>query len=87
MNSWFDWLVGMPPPGSSLAIGDVLSVPADAVPPSDSCFISIEGEEFMVLAYYVLAKDRHEFVIDRVRALQTLVFSAELTDVESLGLL
>ncbi len=88
------WVVGMPPPGSQLRLGDVLNVPAavepDGVvllPPKwrHPCYLPVHGEEVLVLSYYVPVEERKEFVDMRLQDIRGVRASEDLLGVDAIG--
>ncbi len=79
------WVVGMPPPGSQLRLGDILNVPAALEPDGDPCYLPVHGEDVKVLAYYVLAEERKDFVDMRLQDIRGFRASEDLIGVDAIG--
>ena len=84
-ESGYVWLVGLPPPGSGLGIGDMLNVPAAAEPDGSPCFLRIAGVEEKVLCHYVEASTRWDFVHERIENMRTFKPSKDLMGIPPLG--
>ena len=56
------WIVAVPPPGSTLKVGDVLNVPTGIVLESSSAYIRVQGVEQKVYCKYIEASERRQVV-------------------------
>ena len=68
-----------------MRLGDILHVPAALEPDGDPCYLPVQGEDVKVLAYYVLAEERKDFVDMRLQDIRGFRASEDLIGVDAIG--